>query len=370
MDPQSATPAPAQPAAESPIAPPAAVDTPAVEDTRAPLERMSNEERSNWWKTGEIPSSISGEPAKPAADAAKPAVADEDAPAVDAKGQQIRGADGKFVSKRQHAVNERIRDSVERGIATERERANRLERELADLKRGATPAAAAPKPAAAPEPDGPAEPDFERDFESQVGGTYETYGKAVQAFNRAYHQWTQNTAAHEARKAAATEAQASRTRDAERIVTGHLDREAAFAATTPDYFDKTLALREALDAGLKAGAPLTLPLLESPMSAQLIVHFAEHPDDLTRIGQLGLTNLPAALRELGKLEAKYESAGASPAAPAAPLKKTLSTAPEPPTMLGTRSAEPANQKDAALKRKDVSAYMREADREDLATVRR
>jgi hypothetical protein len=301
---------------------------------------------------------------KPAA-AAKPVVSDEDAPAVDAKGEQIRGADGKFVSKRQQAINERIRESVERGTAAERERADRLERELADLKRGAQPA----KPAEAPPPAdaGPAEPDFEKDFESQVGTKYDSYGKAVQAFNRAYHQWTKDTEAHAAKATQAKEAETATARAAETRIQTFLERETAFAAAHPEYDAATRDLR----AQLNPDMPLTQALLESEHAPALIHHFAQHPDDLTRIGVLGQTNLPAALRAIGKLEATFDTAGASPATtPALPTRKTVSDAPAPPTTLGTRSAEPADQKEAAIKRKDVAAYFREADREALAVVRR
>lgn len=305
------------------------------------------------------------EPAKADPPAAVTPATDDDAPAVDAKGQPVRGSDGKFVSKRQQAINDKIRDGVERGIAQERAERERLERELADLRRGAPTAKPEQAAAAQPAVTLPAKPKM-ADFEAQIGTTYDSYAAAVEAYQDARETWRDEVAAqtaeHERTKAAETAAE----RRANDIIVGHLEREQAILATVPNYFEKTQPLRVALDAGLKAGAPLALPLLESPISERLLLHFADHLDELSAIGTLGETNLPAALRALGKLEAALESSAAPPAAPAAPPKRTVSAAPAPPQTLGTRPAEPADRRTAALSRKDFTAYAAEADREDLA----
>ena len=319
--------------------------------------------RPEWWTFEGAKPAEKTEPVTPEPAAAAPAT-DDDSPAVDAKGEQIRDAAGKFVSKRQHAINERIRTAVESGTASEKQlreaaeqRARDLEARLAALERGEKPAAAEPAKSAH---DG--KPKW-AEFEAKVGTEYQSWGEAQEAYQDARDAWKDAQAS-----AASAKTEAERT--VERTISDHLAREADLIKTVPEYHAKTLALREMLDKGLAAGAPLVLPLLESPLSAQLILHFAEHMDDLARIGRLGEQNLPAALRALGKLEATLEAAATRPAEPAAPVRKTISDAPAPPTVLGTRSAEPANAVHAAVASRNFRAYDDEMTKRDLARVRR
>lgn len=326
------TPAPAAPAA--------------AEDTRGAAFRAFDAE-----KTAADLARFKGEPppatAKPV-EPAKPAENDDDQPAVDATGQQIRDAKGQYVSKRrqreQDEQNERVRQAVERGTAEERQKRETLERRLAELEARSAPAA---KPAEPPKaPDGPPKPRW-KDFEGQIGTKFQDWGEAQEAYDDARDAWRDEQAERQAKQQQETEAKTAAQKDAETRVSTFYERERAFAKDHADYGEKTRELR----AALNPDNVLTQALLESEHAAALLY---AHQADLRRIGALGLTNLPAALRELGKLEATLESAAA--AAPAIPLKKTVSDAPEPPTALGTRSAEPANASHAAVASKDFRAF--------------
>jgi hypothetical protein len=109
--------------------------------------------------------------------------------------------------------------------------------------------------------------------------------------------------------------------------------------------------------------------MDSPIGPAMIRHFADHLDVFSRIAQLQTVNPYAALRELGKLEAQLENK-ASSASAAAVTPKTVTSAPAPPTTLGSRIAEPADAYASAITRKDQRAYNEEANRRDAARLKR
>lgn len=332
-----------QPIAES--AP--AQSTPDPVDSSSALASLSQDERRAYESTGVFP-----EAKVPGA-----APAGEDAPAIDAKGQPVPGPDGKPLSKRQQAANDKIREAVEKGIATERARAEAAERRLAEFEaKGKTgePAKPAEKPAAAAEDKEPTLDDF-----LDQPDPYLALSRALVKYDLA-----------QAKKADAAEReQATRADQAQqgiqKLFTTYQERETAFKATVPDFDAKTEAVRHQLDVR----SPLVGALLDSPVAPQLILHLADNPADFERIGRLGTVNLPAALRELGKLEAKYEAA-AAPAPADTPAPKVVTSAPKPATTLGSRAADPADEVQGAVARKDFRAYEAEANRREMASTRR
>lgn len=332
--------APAQPAAE-PV------------DSSSALASLSTAELRAYEQTGAFPDKKAPAAAAPAGD---------DAPAVDAQGKAITGQDGKPVSKRQQAINDRIRESVDRATATERARADAAERKIAELEARATgaqpPAPKAEKPAAQPAA-GDKEPSLE-DF-LDAPDPYLALTNALVKFRV-----QEALGARDKESAAATQQRAEQ--DAVRqFVDSYAEKEQAFIATTPDYADRTLALRQMLD--------VRMPLDRAAIDAgpEMILHLAEHPDDVQRIGRLAQSNLPAALRELGKLEATLTKTSPSPAlespAPAQPQAKQLSDAPAPGTTLGKRAADTVDEADGALKRGDFRAYADAQNRKELAAAR-
>ena len=133
----------------------------------------------------------------------------------------------------------------------------------------------------------------------------------------------------------------------------------------------------ALKPGEAAG-PINIigeQVYDSPVAPQLLRHFSDHPDDLTRITTIpaSLMTLPPAMRtrahiqwmvkQFGILEHSFEPAAAAP-----PQPKTLTDAPAPAAVLGTRSAEASDPKVTAIKRGDTSAY-RELKRQERAAAR-
>lgn len=292
-------------------------------------------------------------PPKPAAVAAP---AGEDAPAVDAKGQPVNGPDGKQLSRRQQAANEKMREAIDRGIATEKARADAAERRATEAEaklRPAEPAKPAETAAAAED----REPVLD-DFMDQPD-PYLALQKAAVKWEIAQIRKTEAAEREQAQRA-------QRANDGVRqVFEGYQAREAEFIKTTPDFLTKTEAVRHQLNMS----SPLSVALIESEVSPALILHFADHPEDFERIGRLGSTNLPAALRELGKLEAKYEPSAAQPA-PAAPAASHVTKAPPPGTFLGSQPAPAADASRAAVARGDFSAFDAEEIAKDLARVGR
>lgn len=283
------------------------------------------------------------------------APAGEDAPAVDATGKPVTDAQGKPLSKRQQDANNRIRDAVDRGIATERARAEAAERRAAEAEARLKPAEQ-PKPAeqvAKPAEDRePTIDDFLNEPDPHT------------AWMRALNRWDreQERKADDAKRET-SDRTARAQQGVEQLVTTHAERETAFKATIPDYDARTLAIRQALDVRM----PITQALLRSPKSAELLLHLAEHHDDYQRIGALAVTDHEAALRELWTLEATFAAAPAAPAVPAAPRS---TKAPPPGTFLGSQPAPAADAGKAAVARGDFSAFAAEEDAKDLARAGR
>lgn len=298
-------------------------------DATSALSEMSATERQTWRETGALPDRVAVD--KPVEAGAVPAV--------------------KPVSKRQQEINEHIR----RATAAELE-VKELKAEVARWKTAPTAQIGAPPKAEPVAPVVDAKEPALDDFLDQAD-PYLAYTKAVA-------KW-ETTEALKAADRTRAETDAKARDDAagfERFRT-YQTREVAFKATVPDFDAKTLPVRQALDLR----SPLSLALMDSPVAPQLILHFAEHPDDFARLGSLGMTALPLALRELGKLEARFESP-ASPAAAAA-TTNLVPHAPAPPTQLGTRPAVPADEVEGALSRGDFSAYRDAANRRELAGKR-
>lgn len=337
---------PAAPAAP----PPAAVSQPSApapapeSSPQRPIESLSAAERQEWRKTGKVP-------------AAAPPPENLDAPATDTQGKPVVDAQGKTISKRQARINEQIAKSVGDAVSAANAEIARLKDELT---RRTAPAESVTPPTQPTQPTAPkgytgleAEPEL-KDFKLEAFQADEDpYAARLAAFTRAHHRWTVANAA------VVTQARQS----AEKVFTTYVDREKAYKASRPDFDTKTLAVRQQLNMT----SPLSRAVVTSDVGPQLIEHFADHPDDFARIGQLGMTDLPAALLALGRLAAKYDGSVASPSptvpAASAPAEqvppKTESSAPPPNPTLGTRSAESTTDPaTAAFVRGDFAAGRR------------
>lgn len=331
---QPVTPAPTQTTTESPV-------TPTRIDASGALDAMSPKQRDTWRETGQLPDSISVGP-----EAEKPVAAkvDDDAPAMDAKGQPIT-ENGKPLSKRQQKIND-----YERRIAEQDQRIKALE-----SRQPVTP----PKVEEQPKADATkADEDKEPQLEDFMGES-----DPYQAHNRALAKWDRA----QERKAEAAAAQTRQQNDAaheevHKVFTSYQEREAAFKAEHPDFDAKTLQVRQQL----VMTSPLSRAVVTSDVAPALILHFAEHPEDFQRIGALGMSDMAGALRAIGRLEATYTTGEAPAAAEAQP--KHVTSAPKPVTQLGTRSADAVDPVEGAIRRKDAGAYIRERNARDLAAA--
>ncbi len=71
------------------------------------------------------------------------------------------------------------------------------------------------------------------------------------------------------------------------------------------------------------------------------------------------------MRAFERLEARFSTGSGT----AAPPTKHVSSAPEPPTVLGSRASDTSDPVESAIRRKDVGAYIREANKRELAAMR-
>lgn len=204
------------------------------------------------------------------------------------------------------------REEARREAARERERAAELERRLAALERGEKPA---PKPAEAPA----ARVADLKDPEPQESD-YEDYGKFLSAHARwsARDELRQQQAAVQQREAATKREQAAQQRYA-----GYAER--IEKAGGDEFLSKlspeVMSLRpiSVLEAGERPGPlnALAEELLDSPYSAQLLQYFSEQPEELRRFGALHTAR--ELLRELGKLESRFDAASTTGPAQKAPV---------------------------------------------------
>lgn len=247
--------------------------------------------------------------------------------------------------------------------ARERERADRLERELAQLRQPAQPSTDAKPAGSSPAAAQPAAfPSYDAFLATKPDASYEEYLDA-----RADFRADQKYRALKAEETHAAErAQLSRTQ--QERATKFQERITAVTATDPEFISRispdVLALKP-FDALLPGERPSALnaiaeELLSSPLAPQLMRHFTDHPEVLQHLGTLSPRDL---LREMGKLEASFPDAHA--AAPLTPV----TGAPAPPTVLGTKPAAPANPIDAAVASGDMTAFKAERMRQRIAAQR-
>lgn len=247
-----------------------------------------------------------------------------------------------------------------------------LREELASLERAATTPKPASDPASPPKPqewqryklhpDAPKVEDFE---------VYEDYLDARSTFiaDRRYEERQQRE-----RLDAESSRRAQSLQDK---ITGFHARLQSAREADPDFESRIdPALLEVEPAFvLRPGEPvrahnvLAQHVVWSDASMALLTHFST-PEGQQDWQRLVASETPADLMlGFGRLEARFLGGVSGPAAPAAPAKP-VSTAPPPPTTVGSRASGPVDRKDHAVRNRDYSAYQAAADAEDLAVRRR
>lgn len=334
-DPTPETTAPAQPA--PPVAEVAAPDL-----SDAPykdLGALSPTEYEDFRATGNLPKV---EPAKP--DAEDPILK-----------QFVKTPPPPGVSKRQHERNELIRAATEA-----QQRAADLE---AKLRTPAPQPVRQPAPVAKP---ADAQPEWDGTDPNDPAPRIEDFATAEDPYRahlKAEFRWEQRK---EQRVAQFQETQARIRTEAESRAKGYAERVQSYVTEHADWPQKTAAIRAAIDPE----SPMAADLQDSPYAAQILEHFADHPDDFDRIAR---SPVRTALREFAKLEQRFEGQATTPppaatTAPAPKPAKVVTSAPPPPTTLGTRPAEPADEADAALRRDDMAAFIEIENRKELARM--
>jgi len=119
----------------------------------------------------------------------------------------------------------------------------------------------------------------------------------------------------------------------------------------------------ALDSNLPIpeGSVLDAFFLESEQGPEVLYHLATHREELDRIAKL---NPIAQARELVKIEISLTPKGETP-----PAKKVTS-APPPPTELGSGKTVPEDDATAAVKEGDFATFMAKENARELAASRR
>lgn len=315
------------PTDEQPVAS-SATPEPSTPVAAPTLDSLNPEQRAEWRKTGHLPDvTAESSPATP-----ETAVSTETLPAP---------ASEPGTPKPKKNAESRIQELLQERAA--------LRAELEAAKRPATPVSVpdVTPAASSPAPIGPKFPEFDRWIQTQPADaqSYEDYIDA-----RAAHVFTQQQQAYERQQAhAAAERESS-----ERLST-YRQRAEAFIQEHGDYWQVITPVTDQAPRTPTADAMGDV-IVRSPHPPQLLYHLGSHLEEFNR-----LLSLPPhqAAYELGQLAATLS-------APASPVVKTLSTAPEPPPTLRSKPATPVDDLEAAIKRGDFASYKLAANRRALA----
>ena len=304
-------------------------------------------------------------------------------------------------SKERHrlAENERIRQAVEEGVQSRlTEERSKWERE--HPKREQEPTRPAPVVAA---PAGPPKTFDEAIQRPDVSKPLMPEDEFFKAFPEAPYSAYSRYAAQYDRLALAqsdqrrTEQESLRSAQKAEIDTfvGQLQAEAKADPTFQSSLTETVKTklkpfaalqRDAQGNQIEQAGPINVigeQVYASPIAPKMLRYFSEHPDALDRLITVPthLASLPPALRtqrhitwqmqEYGKLEATVgaQLSAAANTTPEAPKIKTVTDAPAPTKLLGTKSAEPGDRKTSAIRagQSGVQAY-RDLRRQERAAA--
>jgi len=254
------------------------------------------------------------------------------------------------VSKRQQQIN-----AYERRIAEQDQRIRALEAASATPPE---PTASRTEPVA-----GETFPAYAQYLEKHPDASLEDYIDARQDWREA----------NRTRAAAAQRQETERAQSHQATVEKARERVAAAIAADPTFETKLAPELLTIPTREMAIANRQIPLAENDFASeiakseyfpQILLHVSEHPEVLTQIR--GLENRKAVVKFVAKLETRFEKAAET--APVVPAPKTISSAPNPGTPLGTRPASAGDPVVAAVQGKDFTAY-RSARRAERAARR-
>jgi hypothetical protein len=325
----------ALPAGSSPAADPSPVEP---SDS---LSALSETELDTWKRTGDLP-----DPSSPVtdADAASSTAQPASAPAASTDARtQPAGSDP--AASPTPGADKRIPELL-RDRALERERGDRLERELRDIKARTQPSPDARPAASSAAPAGLVEPDPEA---FPYGTSDPGYVRAVAKYEAAAF-----VAAERATWEHGQQEQRAR-EESTRVITAFEQKAAAARAKHPD-FDAVAMLAP---TEIQPGSAADLWVLEDEAGAEILYHLQQPQNtaERKRILSLGPREQLKALVLLG------DRLTADPAA------ARSTHAPPPPPTLSTR-ATPGDAVERAIRDDDTGAYNAEMNARELARLKR
>jgi hypothetical protein len=325
----------ALPAGSSPAADPSPVEP---SDS---LSALSETELDTWKRTGDLP-----DPSSPVTDAERAsssAAAVEDQPVSTETPAQPAGSDP--AASPTPGADKRIPELL-RDRALERERGDRLERELRDIKARTQPSPDARPAASSAAPAGLVKPDPEAfPYGTSDPGYLEalTDFKVAAATAKTRAEWDAGQQAQRARE------------ESTRVISAFEAKAAAARAKHPD-FDAVAMLAP---TEIQPGSAADLWVLEDEAGAEILYHLQQPQNtaERKRILSLGPREQLKALVLLG------DRLTADPAA------ARSTHAPPPPPTLSTR-ATPGDAVERAIRDDDTGAYNAEMNARELARLKR
>lgn len=316
---------------------PSGPDTP----QRSNVESLSDAERSEWLKTGNLPTQSAGAEPKNGVNGNSQPVEEsaEPAPSSNGKSSQETEYKAKTEQRFQQLLEERRRDRAE------------LEQLRAQITNGSqqngngVTRTSPPEPAQSgdtPKPQRPEESDY-----SEKG--WEAYQQAVDQYYEDLADWKadQRFKAHQATNAQRAEQMAREYHT--RQYTGKLEQiEAETAKRYRDYDEVTLVAQEAIRAAQSRAIFDYLGDVTNPNIAEVLYHLGKHPEKVSEISKLPY---PKACLEL----ARFEESISSPPVP--PVNKSTKAPPPPPTITAGKTAA-TDEAAAALADGDYARYER------------
>lgn len=315
------------------------------------VEDFSDEQHATWLKTGELPAKPkSGESATP-----KPADAAGEKKDASADGKTPESGTG-TKNKTEERFNELLKDRKEA-----KERADRLETELAELRKkvdgGSKDVKAESSTANAEEPKAPERP--KRPVFANFGSP-EEFDAAMDKYET---ELLEHPAKESAFNAAKAQAEKSATEWKEREVKQQ-DRIKELREKHPNFDELA---KKATELTWEQGSPAAiwawkLQQSDPVKSVDFGFHFAQNPDEFKRIAALPWDEQMDALTKV------VRSLGAPPKKEEPPKKDIeLTAAKKPPSEVGGKGTAPEDEEAAALKAGDVDRYMHLANKRDIAS---
>lgn len=278
----------------------------------------------------------------------------------------------------------RLRREAERDRDAEREKATRLERELAELKaKPAEPVKAVettPAPTEVPKPvlpDPPTLEDKDGDWDAYQAATKEYFTKTLPEFQEKLTDWKADQRDLAKAKAAKDREEADAKAKTDAAAKTAREAEELFAKSWNERFEQVKTAHPDIQEKINktpGSAAMISAMQDSDNGTDLLVWLTDHPDEAKRIGELtglGKTlNPPEMRRAIAKAHLEFAKidlgaapsppappdtppvappAAAQPSAPPVNPKPAVSRAPKPPAVLIERSNGTKNPKDAAEK---------------------